>query len=493
MFEELETRAERVESGTPEDPVGRLREDLLSAQFDLVTSKQIAVLILVSGLEGSGRGDMVNALSHWMDSRHFHIHALGEPTSEEAERPAMWAVWRRMPPKGEIAVFFRAWGSRELFENPTMTEAARLARIDEIARFERMLAAEGVLVLNFYIHLSKKQQRRRLEKLALDPRTAWRVTKSQWKLLETSDESVERRARVLKLLSTPETPWIALEGSSPKKCAEAAGRTLLEALRRRLAAPASAPAVPLSESATAGKGPSPRAVAALDYSLALSPEDYAKRLAAAQERFAALVLKKRFRKERSLVVVFEGVDAAGKGGAIRRLTGPLDARQYTTIPIAAPTEEERARPYLWRFWRHVPGHGQVAIFDRSWYGRILVERVEGFCQPGDWARAYGEVNDFEADLDRAGAILIKFWLQITKDEQLARFKARENTGFKRYKITDEDWRNRDKWDAYETAVDDMVARTSTETAPWVLVPANDKLFARVRVVEAVCERLEQKL
>ena len=493
MFEELETRAERVESGTPEDPVGRLREDLLSAQFDLVTSKQIAVLILVSGLEGSGRGDMVNALSHWMDSRHFHIHALGEPTSEEAERPAMWAVWRRMPPKGEIAVFFRAWGSRELFENPTMTEAARLARIDEIARFERMLAAEGVLVLNFYIHLSKKQQRRRLEKLALDPRTAWRVTKSQWKLLETSDESVERRARVLKLLSTPETPWIALEGSSPKKCAEAAGRTLLEALRRRLAAPASAPAVPLSESATAGKGPSPRAVAALDYSLALSPEDYAKRLAAAQERFAALVLKKRFRKERSLVVVFEGVDAAGKGGAIRRLTGPLDARQYTTIPIAAPTEEERARPYLWRFWRHVPGHGQVAIFDRSWYGRILVERVEGFCQPGDWARAYGEVNDFEADLDRAGAILIKFWLQITKDEQLARFKARENTGFKRYKITDEDWRNRKKWGAYERAVCDMVDRTSTDVAPWVLVEANDKRFARIKILKTMCERIEAAL
>jgi polyphosphate kinase 2 (PPK2 family) len=233
-------------------------------------------------------------------------------------------------------------------------------------------------------------------------------------------------------------------------------------------------------------------VAALDFSRALAPGEGTRRLAAAQERFAALVLRKRFRK-RALVVVFEGVDAAGKGGAIRRLTRPLDARQYETIPIAAPNDEERAHPYLWRFWRHVPGRGRIAIFDRSWYGRVLVERVEGFCSESDWMRAYGEINDFEAELVEHRSIVVKLWLQVTREEQLARFQQRESTGFKRYKITPEDWRNREKWDAYESAVDDMVARTSTELAPWVLVPANDKLYARVQVVEAVCQALEGQL
>jgi polyphosphate:AMP phosphotransferase len=489
VLEESRHEEPSAEANAPEDPIARLREDLLAAQFDLVTSKKFAVVMAVSGLEGSGRSDTVNVLARWMDQRHFHIHALGDV---ETERHPSWAVWRRMPPKGEIAVFFRAWGARELFEDPSMSDDERIRAIDEIVRLERMLAAEGVLILNFYFHLSKKQQRRRLKKLAKDPRTAWRVTRDQWRELEESDVSEERRARVLALLNTQETPCIPLEGSKPQECAVVMGRTLLEALRRRLAVPELPKAMPLAGVGGARAETSPRVLHALDHSLALDPGEYAERLGEAQERLAALVLKKKFRK-RSLVVAFEGMDAAGKGGAIRRLTGPLDVRQYTTIPIAAPTDEERARPYLWRFWRHVPGRGEITIFDRTWYGRVLVERVEGFAAESDWSRAYGEINDFEEALDRSGSVVVKFWLQITKEEQLARFQQRESTGFKRYKITPEDWRNREKWDAYEVAVDDMVARTGTPAAPWVLVPANDKLYARVRVVEAVCDRLDERL
>jgi polyphosphate kinase 2 (PPK2 family) len=192
----------------------------------------------------------------------------------------------------------------------------------------------------------------------------------------------------------------------------------------------------------------------------------------------------------ALMVVFEGNDAAGKGGAIRRVTGALDPRQYRTVPIAAPTEEERAQPYLWRFWRHVPGRGQFTIFDRSWYGRVLVERVEGFCSQADWLRAYGEINDFEEQLHNYGIVLVKFWLSIDKDTQMQRFKEREEVSFKRYKITEEDWRNRDKWDHYVDAVDDMVDRTSTEIAPWTLVEANDKRYARVKVLRTINEALE---
>jgi polyphosphate kinase 2 (PPK2 family) len=199
-----------------------------------------------------------------------------------------------------------------------------------------------------------------------------------------------------------------------------------------------------------------------------------------------------FRKH-TLVLVFEGADAAGKGGAIRRVTGALDIRQYSVVPVAAPTEEERAQPYLWRFWRHLPARGKTIVFDRSWYGRVLVERVEGFCSEADWMRAYSEINDFEEQLDAAGAIVVKFWLAIGKDEQLERFKAREAEPHKRFKITADDWRNRDKWDDYARAVCDMVDRTSTEIAPWTLVEAENKYFARIKVLRTICERLEARL
>ena len=224
----------------------------------------------------------------------------------------------------------------------------------------------------------------------------------------------------------------------------------------------------------------------------LSEKDYEEQLAKWQGKLSELVRDPRF-KGRSLVCAFEGADAAGKGGAIRRITAAMDARDYQIIPVAAPTEEERAQPYLWRFWRHIPRNGRVAIFDRTWYGRVLVERVEGFCAETDWLRAYTEINDFEHDLADAGVIVAKFWLQISQEEQLKRFKEREKIEFKRFKITEEDWRNREKWDAYQQAICDMVDRTSTGTAPWTLVEANDKGYARVKILRTICERLEAEL
>jgi len=231
----------------------------------------------------------------------------------------------------------------------------------------------------------------------------------------------------------------------------------------------------------------------LDLTRKLAKKDYELDLAKYQSRLSELMRDPRFVGKRSLVVVFEGSDAAGKGGSIRRIAAAIDARQYQIIPIAAPTEEERVQPYLWRFWRHIPRTGRLAIFDRSWYGRVLVERVEGFCTEADWLRAYAEINDFEHQLTGAGVIVVKFWLQISAEEQLRRFKEREATDFKRFKITEEDWRNREKWGAYDAAVCDMVDRTSTGLAPWTLVEANDKNFARVKVLQTVCERLEEAL
>jgi len=230
----------------------------------------------------------------------------------------------------------------------------------------------------------------------------------------------------------------------------------------------------------------------LDLSQRLEKKKYEEELGKYQGKLALLTRDPKFR-DMTVIVVFEGNDAAGKGGSIRRITSALDARIYQVVPIAAPTEEERAQPYLWRFWRHVPRRGRVTIFDRSWYGRVLVERIEGYCSEGDWMRAYGEIIDFESQLVRHNMVVVKFWLTISKDEQLRRFKEREETGFKRYKITDEDWRNREKWDAYEQAICDMVDRTSTETAPWTLVEANDKNFARIKILKTLCDRIEGKL
>jgi polyphosphate:AMP phosphotransferase len=358
----------------------------------------------------------------------------------------------------------------------------------EIARFERMLVDEGALVVKLWLHLSKKAQRKRLEKLAADPATAWRVTKRDWKNHARYDRFREVSARALRETSTAEAPWTVIEATDARYRNLTVGRTLLDAMTDRLkrgkrvapvrAAPPPHPAIDARN-----------VVEELDLTKSLSEGRYEKTLPRLQARLNMLSRHKRF-ETLGVVVVFEGSDAAGKGGTIRRITRALDARIYQVVPIAAPTEEERAHPYLWRFWRHVPRKGHVELFDRSWYGRVLVERVEGLASEPDWMRAYREIVDFEDSLVRAGIVVVKFWLALSKKEQLARFRARETTAFKRFKLTQEDWRNRGKWDAYERAVCDMVDRTSTDLAPWHMVEADDKKWARVKVLETLCAALD---
>jgi polyphosphate:AMP phosphotransferase len=424
----------------------------------------------------------------------------------------MWRFWRLLPPKGKIGVFFGAWHTAPILQRAYgETDDAELDRsCEEIVRFERMLAAEGALVLKFWFHLSKKAQKKRLKNLSKDKHTRWRVTKTDWKHLKLYDKFVKVSERALRRTSTAEAPWTIVEGQDPNYRYLTVAKAIHDALRKRLDADAAAratPAPPPAPAAAAPAAPAPAAPApatsptaidgrsairSLDLGLKIDPSDYGARLEEAQRQLNILTRHKRFAKH-SLIAVFEGADAAGKGGAIRRVTQALDARQYAIVPIAAPTDEERAQPYLWRFWRHMPGRGRVTIYDRSWYGRVLVERVEGFCGEPDWRRAYEEINDFEEQLVRHGAIVVKFWLQIGKEEQLKRFQQRESTGFKRYKITPEDWRNREKWDAYEVAIDDMIERTSTEIAPWTLVESNDKHHARVKILETIGRAIDEAL
>jgi polyphosphate:AMP phosphotransferase len=446
--------------------------------------------VIIGGLEGAGKSETVQTLNEWLDPRHVHTHGFLLPTDEEAQRPPMYRFWRALPPKGETGIFFGSWYSLPLVERVLGdTSEADLDRsINEIRHLERMLHNEGVLILKFWLHISEREQRKRLSALEASPATRWRYGKTIARVTEQYDGVIETAEKVLRETSTGEAPWTVIDGHDHRHRTLAVGKALLDALRRRLDQPEAGPLVTAAPVAATGENVD--LIRRLDLSQRLERDEYRDLLDKYQRRFARLVLGKGFRK-RSLVLAFEGSDAAGKGGAIRRVTGALDARLYKIVPVAAPTEEERAQPYLWRFWRHVPGHGGILIFDRTWYGRVLVERVEGFCSEADWMRAYDEINEFEEQLARNGAVLCKFWLQISQDEQLRRFQEREQTGFKRFKITPEDWRNRERWEDYEKAVADMVDRTSTSVAPWTLVEANDKWFARVKILRTICEALEQ--
>ena len=475
----------------------KLRAALLGAQYALKENGRFPVLILIAGVEGAGKGETVNLLNEWMDPRHILTQAFPEPTDEEGERPPLWRYWRALPPKGKIGIFFGAWHTQPIVERVMgkIDEAGFAQQISEILRLEKMLADEGVLLLKYWFHLSKDQQKKRLKQLEKDPKTRWRVTDTEWDYFKMYNKFIKVCEPFLRKSSTAEAPWIVVPGADPRYRAVTVGRHLLAAMRERLdekpGARASDKTPPLLASAD-----NLNVLRALQLDQprvnAMRREAYQKELAIWQGRLNLLSRHPGMRGK-SVVAVFEGNDAAGKGGAIRRVTQALDARVYQNISVAAPTEEERAQPYLWRFWRHVPRHGRFAIFDRSWYGRVLVERVEGFCSEADWMRAYAEINDFEQALARNDVVVVKFWLAISKDVQFKRFKLREKIAFKKFKITDEDWRNRKKWDDYEQAVCDMVDRTSTTLAPWTLVEANNKYHARIKVLKTLFNALEASL
>jgi polyphosphate:AMP phosphotransferase len=329
----------------------------------------------------------------------------------------------------------------------------------------------------------------RLKSLQDDPLHSWRISPLDWQQSQTYDKFVQYGERVIRRTSRDYAPWHVIEGVDAHYRSLTVGKILLEGLQNALKRPRINPdkvsAAPLSASVDHLS-----LLGSLDMSQRLEKDDYEEQLITEQARLSGLMRDKRMRRH-ALIAVFEGNDAAGKGGAIRRVAAALDPRQYSIVPIAAPTEDERAQPYLWRFWRQIPARGKFTVFDRSWYGRVLVERVEGFCSQADWLRAYGEINDFEEQISASGVIVVKFWLAIDKQTQLERFQEREAIPFKRFKITEDDWRNREKWDDYRTAVGDMVDRTSTEVSPWTLVEANDKRWARVKVLRTLNRALEE--
>lgn len=481
-------KAEKLGKKEHKARIADLRARLLQAQLAMREEK-IPLMLMFAGVDGGGKHESVNLLNAWMAPRWIVTRAYGKASAEEKERPRHWRYWRDLPACGQTGLFLSAWHSRPLIRRVKQgcSEAEFEAELDEINAFERTLVDNGILLLKFWMHLDEKAQLHRLKKLRKSPLTAWQIRPDAWENWGLYSKFIKVGERLIERTDCADRPWHVIDGADKDGRVISVAEIALQALSERMRAEPSESAPSLPEW-RASNGLSGNVLDTVDVTQEISRAAYKERLAELQ---AELYQLQHAASTRSLstVLVFEGWDAGGKGGAIRRLVQGLDAREFQIIPIAAPTEEEHSYHYLWRFWHQMPRAGRVTIFDRSWYGRVLVERIEGFATNREWQRAYREINEFEQQLTDHGIVLCKFWMHITEDEQIRRFNERLETPYKSWKITDEDWRNRERWSEYEQAVHDMVSLTDRPNAPWTLVAGNQKQFARLQVLETVCRRL----
>ncbi len=509
MFEATEL-GHKLSKQEYREAVPELREQLLMVQTAL-RKAGLAVYILVEGVDSLGKGEVVNLLNQWFDTRGIEVNGFGPKTDEEARRPRFWRYWRNFPAKGRIGLFFGSWYTGELIKRATRRQGKDEfdGHMQGIARLETTLARDGALILKFWLHTSEKTLDQKLKMHEKDKDEGWIGSDADHQVLRNYKRYIKAAERAVRLTDQLAAPWHLVEAEDDRYRDITVARLILSAIQKRLAeisaqaqaensvkpdtASPDATSPDMSQEAGgSGELQSKTVLDQIDLTLRMDKKDYEKCLRNLQLTLSRLSWQA-YHQGISMILVFEGWDAAGKGGAIRRITQAVDARIARVISIAAPTDEELSHHYLWRFWRHIPLAGRHTIYDRSWYGRVLVERVEGFASEPEWRRAYTEINDFEEQVGGRGNLLLKFWLHIDADEQLARFRAREKISYKNYKITEEDWRNRERWADYEHAVHEMVVRTSTDYAPWTLVAGNDKYYARIKVLETVCERLENAL
>ena len=403
-----------------------------------------------------------------------------------------------MPGKGRISILDRSWYRillNDRFDGKTDAKSLATAA-DEINSFEKLLTDDHIVLIKFFLVISQKEQKKRLKKLAESKETAWRVTDGDWKRCEHYDEYFRLTEEALQKTDRDNAPWTIIESEDREYAAAKVISTVVKRLEDAIADAdrrAKLPRASVEESAQIFPDAfRASALAGIDLSKTLTKEQYQKQLKELQKKLSRLH-GELYQRRIPVVLAFEGWDAGGKGGAIKRLTQALDPRGYEVHPVSAPNDLEKSHHYLWRFWTAVPKAGHIAIFDRSWYGRVMVERLEGFCSEDEWRRAYKEINNMEECWANSGCIVLKFWMQIDKDEQERRFTERQQNPDKQWKITDEDWRNRAKWDQYEVAVDEMLVRTSTTYAPWIIVEANSKYYARIKVLKTVVDAIEQYL
>lgn len=457
---------------------------------------QIPVIIVFEGIGAAGKGVQINKLISHLDPRGFHVHSVKGTSEDEVMRPFLWRYWCKTPEYGRMAIFDRSWYTRVLGEryDNKLTKEEITDAFDDIRFFEKQLTDDGTVIIKLYLYISKKEQKKRYDRLLNNKETAWRVSEEDLKRNKHYNDYLAINEEMLETTDYEYAPWTIVESENREfaavKILETVTNRLEAALARKKAQDEQAEKSVQTEWRTDEYRTG--VLSGVDLTKTMDREEYKKKLNELQKKLEILH-SEIYRKRIPVVLAFEGWDAAGKGGAIKRLTSSLDPRGYAVFPTSSPNDVEKKHHYLWRFWNNMPKAGHIAIFDRTWYGRVMVERIEGFCTENEWKRAYQEINEMESHLYNSGAIVLKFWLHIDKDEQKKRFDERTNTPEKQWKITDEDWRNREKWDKYEVCVDEMLLKTSTIHAPWIVVEADSKYYARIKVLETVVNAIEERL
>ncbi len=472
----------------------------------------IPIMIVFEGWGAAGKGTLINQLIAPLDPRGFKVFTVQKTSEEEEMRPFLWRFWTKTPANGRIHIFDRSWYKKIAESNMGDTKPVKEKTdvISEILNFEEELVDDGMIIIKFFLHISKKEQKKRFKNLEESKKTSWRVTERDWIQNENYDKFLDVFDNMIAKTDTDFAPWTIIEATNNEYAISKIIATVVEQLtlalhqrQKKLQKQETdvsqkeepvyrdeAEQIRTKEIETIEKFLNLDVLGNVDLSLTLEKEEYKEKLEKLQEKLAILHYEM-YKYRVPVILAFEGWDAGGKGGAIKRVTQNIDPRGYEVIPVAAPNDIEKEHHYLWRFWNAMPKAGHMTIFDRSWYGRVMVERIEGFCKENEWQRAYKEINHMEESLTNFGCIVIKFWMNVDKEEQLRRFQDRQNTPEKQWKITEEDWRNREKWDAYEEAVNEMIIRTSTKNAPWVIVEANSKYYARIKVLESVVNALEE--
>lgn len=465
-------------------------EKNLSALQQKIRDRKLPVIILLEGWGASGKGTLIADMIKMLDPRFFKVYSTLPATEAERRYPLMKRFWERIPEYGMMSVLDRSWYQELAIAKMEdgITDEEYVRRVNSVNTFERQLSDDGYLIIKFFLHISQKEQKKRFLKLREDSATKWRVTELDKKRHKNYAEYYKQFDDMLTRTNTPYCPWRIIDTTDRSFTRFQMFNILVSQITNAVNTE-SAPAVFLEETAHRFPlAPCPKLADVKLENKVLQPSKYYDELKKNQKELSKLH-GKIYKRKIPVILLFEGWDAAGKGGAIKRVSYALDPRGYEAVPIAAPDKRELNHHYLWRFWNNLPKSGHITIFDRSWYGRVMVERIEGFTTPERCAMAYREINEFEEELVGEGAVILKFWMQIDKDEQLKRFNDRLNTPEKQWKITDEDWRNREKWDEYETAVNEMLMRTSTEAAPWHIIEANDKLYARIKVMNTIIDKL----
>lgn len=486
----------KVDSDTYKSEIRSYEESLARLQREAKELK-IPIVIIFDGWETAGKGTMINALSMSLDPRGYNVHFTKDPTEEEYFRPFLWRFWSKTPAQGRISIFDQSWYRRVSIEKmeDQLSDLNYESAFEDINSFEKQLSDDGTLILKFFLHISEDEQKKRLKALEENPATAWKVDKKEWSNHKRYSEFMEVYEKMIERTDSEYAPWTVVEANSKKFAKLKVFSKVVNAIQNRIDSTRS---YNEEKRITVSAGTAHHSVVdssvlkKIDLTKSLSREDYEKEMKKCQKKIREIEYEI-FSRRIPIIIAYEGWDAAGKGGNIKRMVENLDPRGYEVVPVGSPNDAEKSHQYLWRFWNYFPKAGHITIFDRTWYGRVLVERVEGFCSEEAWKRAYREINEMEKQLTNFGTILVKFWLHIDQDEQLRRFELRQNTPSKNYKITEEDWRNREKWDAYEAAVDEMLVRTNTTYAPWVVVESNDKYYARIKTLRTVIELVESRL